>query len=105
MPPSSKCVLEGPILEVTEGLLNQVIALKNAGVTGQTVLRMFLLRRILLLKARPALMCEYIGLGDPSMVAEGHLLEESMTRVAWMVLGSASGEPLVDEGQAPLLGV
>ena len=42
-------------------------------------------------------MWEYLGLGDPSTVAEGHLLEESMTGVAWMVLGSTSGEPAVGE--------
>lgn len=34
-------------------------------------------------------------------MAEGHLLEESVSGIAWMVLGSASGEPIVDEGLAP----
>ncbi|CAD6333831.1 unnamed protein product [Miscanthus lutarioriparius] len=51
--------------------------------------------------ARAAPMWEYLGLGDQSAVAEGHLSEESMTGIAWMVLGSASGEPSVDEGLAP----
>jgi hypothetical protein len=36
-------------------------------------------------------MWEYIGVGDPSTVAEGNLLEESMSSVAWMVLGSVLG--------------
>lgn len=35
------------------------------------------------------------------MVVDGHLLEESMTRVAWMVLGSTSGEPAVN-GEPPM---
>lgn len=47
------------------------------------------------------MMWEYIGLGAQSMVVDGHLLEESMTRVARMVLGSASGETAVD-GRPPL---
>lgn len=46
-------------------------------------------------------MLEYISPGDQSMVADGHLLEESVTRVAWMVLGSASGEPAIDGGPPP----
>ena len=46
-------------------------------------------------------MWEYIGVGDPSVVAEGNLLEEFVAGVAWMVLGSTSGEPAVGEGPAP----
>jgi hypothetical protein len=46
-------------------------------------------------------MWEYIKLGDPSAVAEGNLPEESMARVAWMVLGSTLGESMVGEGLAP----
>ena len=42
-------------------------------------------------------MWEHIGVGDPSTVAEGNLLEESMARVAWMVLGYTLGEPAVGE--------
>jgi hypothetical protein len=36
-------------------------------------------------------MWEYIRVGDPSMVVKGNIPKESMARVAWMVLGSASG--------------
>jgi hypothetical protein len=36
-------------------------------------------------------MWEYIGVGDPSTVAEGNLPKESMSGVAWMVLRSVSG--------------
>lgn len=46
-------------------------------------------------------MWQYLGLEDQSAVAEGHLLEESMMGVAWMVLGSTSGEPVVNKGLAP----
>ena len=46
-------------------------------------------------------MWEYIGVGDPSAVAEGNLLEEFVDGVAWMVLGSVSGELGVSEGPAP----
>jgi hypothetical protein len=67
------------------------------------VLWEFLFHQILLLMARPTPMWEYIELGDPSAVAEGNLPEDSMARVAWMVLGSASGEPTVGEGPAPFL--
>ena len=62
---------------------------------------MFLFHHMLPHVVGPALMWEYLGLGDQSAVAEGHLSEESMTGIAWMVLGSASGEPSVDEGLAP----
>lgn len=48
-------------------------------------------------------MWEYIGSGDQFVVVDDHLLEESLTGVAWMVLGSASKEPLVDGGMAPCL--
>ena len=48
-------------------------------------------------------MWEYLRLGDQSMVAKGHLPEESVSGIAWMVLGSTSGEPTVDEGSAPFL--
>jgi hypothetical protein len=67
------------------------------------VLREFLFHQILPLMARPTPMWEYIGLGDLSTVVEGNLPEESMAKVAWMVLGSASGEPTVGEGPAPLV--
>lgn len=43
-------------------------------------------------------MWEYIRPRDQSIVADDHLPKESMTRVAWMVLGSMSGEPVVDDG-------
>lgn len=46
-------------------------------------------------------MWEYLGLGDQSMMAEGHLLEESVMGIVWMVLEFASGELAVDEGLAP----
>ena len=72
-PTTWKRVLEGPALEVAEGLLDQITALRNTGLTGRTVLRVFLFRRILSLMARPAPMWEYLGLGDQSAVAEGHL--------------------------------
>jgi hypothetical protein len=77
--------------------------LKDAEVTGQMVLRAFLLRRVLPLKARPALMWEYIGPGDQSAEADGHLPKESLTDVTWMVLGAASGVPPVDGGPALFL--
>jgi hypothetical protein len=60
-------------------------------VTGWTVFHVFLLCRILPLKARLASMWEHIELREQSAVADGHLLEESLTGVAWMVLGSMLG--------------
>jgi hypothetical protein len=48
-------------------------------------------------------MWEYIGPGDQSVKADGHLPEESLTDVTWMVLGAASGVPPVDGGLAPFL--
>ena len=45
-------------------------------------------------------MWEYLGLGDPSLVVEGHLSEESVMGITWMVLGYTLGEPTVDEGLA-----
>jgi hypothetical protein len=92
---------EGPVLEVVEGLLDRITALRNVRLTGQTVLLVFLFCRVLPLMARLALMWEYLELGDQSAVAEGHLPEESVTWIAWMVLGSTSGEPTVDKGLAP----
>lgn len=88
--------LGGARLEVAEGLLDRVTALKDAGVIGRTTLRVFLMCRILPLKARPALLWEYIGPRDQSMVVDAHLPEESLTGVVWMVLRSASGDPSVD---------
>jgi hypothetical protein len=38
MPPSWKSVPKGPTLKVTDGLLDQITTLKDAGLTGQTVL-------------------------------------------------------------------
>jgi hypothetical protein len=67
------------------------------------MLQEFMFHQILPLMARPAPMWEYIRVGDPSRVAEGNLPEESVARVAWMVLGSASREPAVGEGLAPFL--
>lgn len=55
---------EGPTLEVTEGLLDRVTALKETGLTGWPVHRVFLFCRILPLMVRSAPMWEYIGLGD-----------------------------------------
>lgn len=46
-------------------------------------------------------MWEYIEPGDQSMVADGHLPEESVTRLASMVLGSMLGEPAVNGGPPP----
>jgi hypothetical protein len=97
-PPSWKSVSKGPALEVTDGLLDWVTALKGTKLTDQTVLQVFLFCHVLPLKARPTLMWEYIRSGDQSMMADGHLSEESMTKVAWMVLGSVSGELTVDDG-------
>lgn len=51
--------------------------------------------------ARPALMWEYIGLRDTSSVAEGQLTVKSVDGLAWMVLGSVSGEPGSGVGLAP----
>jgi hypothetical protein len=65
------------------------------------VLQVFLFHRILPLMARLALMWEYLESGDQSMVVEGHLLKESVMGIAWMVLGSTSREPIVDEGPTP----
>jgi hypothetical protein len=82
---------EGPVLEVTEGLLGRITTLKDARLTDRMVLQEFLFRRILPLMARLTPMWEYIGVGDPSTVAEGNLPKESMSGVAWMVLRSVSG--------------
>ncbi|CAD6263977.1 unnamed protein product [Miscanthus lutarioriparius] len=101
MPPSWKSLPKGPALEVTKGLLGRITALKDARLTDRTVLWEFLFHRILPLMARPTPMWEYIGVGDLSAVAEGNLSRESMARVAWMVLGSTSGELTVGEGLAP----
>jgi hypothetical protein len=49
-------------------LLNRVTTLKDAGFTDRMVLRVFLFHHVLPLKARPAPMWEYIGLGDQSTV-------------------------------------
>ena len=38
MPFSCKSLLDGPTLEVTDGLLGQITALKDVGLTGWTVL-------------------------------------------------------------------
>jgi hypothetical protein len=48
-------------------------------------------------------MWEYIGPRDPSVVVDDHLPKESMTEVAWMVLGSVSGELTVDGEPMPFL--
>jgi hypothetical protein len=101
VPLSWKTLPEGPILEVAEGLLGQITTLKDAGLTGRMVLREFLFCQFLLLMARPTLMWEYIGVAELFVVAEGNLLEESVFGVAWVVLGSASGELAVGEGPAP----
>jgi hypothetical protein len=53
-----------PTLEVAEGLLDWITALKDAGLTDRPVLRVFLFYHVLPLKARPTPMWEYIGLGD-----------------------------------------
>jgi hypothetical protein len=74
---------------------------RDIGLTGQTVLLVFLFRRVLPLMARLSLMWEYLELGDQSAMAEGRLPEESVMGIAWMVLGSASGEPTIDKGLAP----
>ena len=101
VPSSWKSLSEGPTLEVTEGLLGRITALKDARLTGQMVLQQFLFRWTLPLMVRPTPMWEYIRVGDPSVVVEGNLLEESMARVVWMVFGYVSGEPAVGEGLAP----
>jgi hypothetical protein len=105
VPPSWKSLSEGPALKVTEGLLGQITALKDARLTGWMVFWEFLFHRTLSLMARPTPMWEYVGVGDPSVVAEGNLLEESVAGVAWMVLGSTLVEPTVGEGLAPFLTV
>lgn len=55
-------------------------------------------RQILSLKARLVPMWEYIGQRDQSVMVDGHFPKESMTRVAWMVLGSALGVSAIDSG-------
>lgn len=67
------------------------------------MLHIFLLYCVLPLNARPATMWEYIRPVDQSTVVDGHLLEESLTGVAWMVLGSMLGEPQVDGSLAPFM--
>jgi hypothetical protein len=79
-PLSWESMPEGPTLKVAEGLLSRITALKDAGLSGWTVLRVFLFRRIVPLKVRLALMWEYISPDDQSAVVDGHLLEESVTR-------------------------
>lgn len=44
---------EGPALEVVEGLLGQITALKDAKLTGRMVLQEFLFCQILPLMVRP----------------------------------------------------
>lgn len=100
-PPSWKSVPDGPTLELAMVLLDRVTALKDARLTGHMVLRVFLLRRVLPLKASSALMWEYIGPGDQSALADGHLPKEHLARLAWMVLGSMLGEPPDDGGPPP----
>lgn len=100
-PPSWNSILEGPTLEVTEGILNQVTTLKDARVTDWMVLHVFLLRHVLPQNVRLALMWEYIGLREQFMVIDGHLPKESLTRVAWTVLVSMLGKPSVNDSLAP----
>ncbi|CAD6214984.1 unnamed protein product [Miscanthus lutarioriparius] len=99
--PDPESLLEGPALEVAKGLLDWITMLKDVGLTGWVVLQEFLFCWVLPLAARLAPMWEYIGLGDTSSVAKGQFTAESVNGLAWMVLGSASGEPGAGVGLAP----
>lgn len=46
-------------------------------------------------------MWEYISPRDQYAVVDDHILEESVTKVAWIVLGSVSREPIVNSGPPP----
>jgi hypothetical protein len=89
-PPSWKSTPEGHNFEVTEWLLDRVTAPE-----GHQVDRLDSALRVPVSpcpsRAKPAPMWKYIRLGDQSVVADGHLLEESLTWVAWMVLGQRWG--------------
>lgn len=89
--------MEGCALDVANGLLDRITILKDARLTSQMVL----LSVFVPLRARPTPMWEYIGLGDQSTVADNHLPEESVTEVAWMVLGFASRELAVNDVPPP----
>lgn len=62
--------------------MDRVTTLKDVNLTGRIVLRVFLLHRILPLKARPDPIWEYIGSGDQFVLADDHLSEESLTGLA-----------------------
>lgn len=84
-----------------EKMLDQITSLKAASLTSRTVLHVFLQRRILPLKVRPAPMWVYIGPGNQSAEADELLPDEFVDALAWIVLGSASGEPAVSGGPPP----